>query len=302
MHHRPSKAHWLMVPRWLACKASAYWKLTKSLQTGLLLITGIAGYESARCSVTTSQTFLGMIGSLFLAISGSTVFNMVLDRDLDARMYRTCWRPLPLGTVSVRESLVLGLVLSVLGVGWALALGRAYGSVVLAGWFFDVVIYTLWLKRRTPLSILFGGVAGGMPVLAGRTLGMGSVDLVGLLLALAVLLWIPTHILTFSIKYAEDYRRAGIPTFPTEYGMRTTRTIITFSTAAAVLTMLVTAMLVGMTSGYLRLLVVFGVTLLGLAFVTMARPAPRLNFLLFKFASLYMLASMSLIAVGTRVG
>jgi len=301
MPNRPPKACGLAILQWLIVKAGAYWRLIKSLQTGLLLVTGVAGYESARCSMTAWQTFLGMMGSLFLAISGSTVLNMVLDRDLDARMYRTCWRPLPLGTVSVNEALVLGLVLSVLGGGWALALGLAYGGVVLTGWFFDVVIYTFWLKRRTPLSILFGGIAGGMPVLAGRTLGIGSIDLVGLLLALAVLLWIPTHILTFSIKYAEDYRRAGIPTFPTVYRIDITRKVITISTTAAVLTMFVAAILVGMTSGCLRLLAVFGVTLVGLAAVSMARPAPKLNFLLFKSASLYMLASMSLIAVGTRL-
>ena len=73
--------------------------------------------------------------------------------------------------------------------------------IVLAGLFFDVVIYTIWLKRRTPYSIIVGGLAGGMPALAGRTLGTGRVDLLGLLLALAVLLWIPTHIVTFGVRY-----------------------------------------------------------------------------------------------------
>ena len=150
-----------------------YWPLIKSLQTGLLLATGIAGYLSAHSPNGSWLTFFGMIGSLFLAISGSTVLNMAYDRDIDSVMKRTCWRPLPSGQVSVREAVLLGSVLSALGVGWALAMAPLYGAVVFAGLFFDVVVYTAWLKRRTPYAILIGGLAGGMPVLAGRVLAIG---------------------------------------------------------------------------------------------------------------------------------
>ena len=151
---------------------------------------------------------------------------MVYDRDIDAIMKRTCQRPLPAGLVTVKEALLLGFVLSTLGVGWAWALSPLYGLVVFAGFFCDVLIYTVWLKRRTPWSIVWGGIAGGMPVLAGRALGMGQLDLIGLLLSLAVLLWIPTHIMTFSIKHADDYRRARVPVFPNVYGERFTRLLL----------------------------------------------------------------------------
>ncbi|MGD8850599.1 MAG: UbiA family prenyltransferase, partial [Anaerolineales bacterium] len=77
-----------------------YWPLIKSLQTGLLLFTGLAGYMTARCPVLNWTTMIGLAGSLFLAISGSTVMNMVYDRDIDAKMKRTCLRPLPVGSVS----------------------------------------------------------------------------------------------------------------------------------------------------------------------------------------------------------
>ena len=71
---------------------------------------------------------------------------------------------------------------------------------------FHVVVYTMWLKRKTPFSVMPGGIAGGCPF--GRAcLGTGAIDLVGVLLALAVLLWIPIHILTFATRYAEDYKR-----------------------------------------------------------------------------------------------
>lgn len=282
----------------LGTRLRDYWSLIKSLQTGLLLFTGVAGYISARCPVLNWNTLLGLVGSLFLAISGSTVLNMVYDRDIDARMCRTAPRPLPAGRIGAGEALLLGLGLSWLGVGWSFALSPLYGLVVLAGLLLDVVVYTILLKRRTSWSIVWGGIAGGMPVLAGRALGVGRIDLLGVLLALAVLLWIPTHILTFSIKYAEDYRRAGIPVFPNTHGLRVTRAILAASTALAAVTMLLIAALLGLHWGYLRATAILGTALVGMAVASVVRPSPRLNFGLFKFASLYMLAAMGLIAWG----
>ncbi len=118
-------------------------------------------------------TFTGLILSLFLAISGSTILNMWYDHDIDTVMNRTHNRPLAAGTVGLREALRLGLVLSLLGVGLAIAMDPLYGLVVFAGLFFDVVVYTIWLKRKTCWSIVWGGISGGMPILAGRVLAIG---------------------------------------------------------------------------------------------------------------------------------
>ncbi len=104
------------------------------------------------------------------------------------------------------------------GVGWAVLQNSYYGMVVFAGLFFDVVVYTIWLKRRTSWSIVWGGISGGMPILAGRVLAIGQVDFIGLLLLMAVLFWIPTHILTFSMRYYDDYLAAKVPTFCSAYG------------------------------------------------------------------------------------
>jgi len=251
---------------------------------------------SSRCPWLNLSTTISVAGSLFLAISGSTVLNMWYDRDIDAKMERTRKRPLSAGDVPVREALILGLVLSVLGVGWALSMDVLYGTIVFAGLFFDVVIYTIWLKRRTAWSILWGGLAGGMPVLAGRALGVGYIDWVGIMLALAVLFWIPTHILTFSLRYRDDYERAGIPTFPSTYGAEITRRVIAISSVLASISMALGALGVGMTIGYMRLIIVLSAGLLVLAAGTFIRPSDRLNFGLFKFASLYMLSIMLLLA------
>jgi protoheme IX farnesyltransferase len=213
-------------------------------------------------------------------------------------MTRTCNRPLPSGKVSVKEATVLGAVMSLLGVGWALALDPMYGMVVFAGWFFDVVVYTVWLKRRTPWSIVLGGIAGGMPILAGRVLGMGSIDWVGIFLALSVLLWIPTHIMTFSMRYRDDYARAGIPTFPSVYGDRTTRLLIASSSIASAIFMAIAMVGVGMNWGYLRLLIVLSAGLLVLAISSLLKPSLKSNFGLFKYASILMLGSMMMVVIG----
>ncbi len=270
------------------------WPLFKSLQTGLLLLTGVAGFMSTRCPVSNWQTLLALTSSLFLAISGSTILNMWYDRDIDAAMERTRKRPLPSGQVSPRAAFRLGLLLATAGVVWAVALDALYGLIVFAGLFFDVVIYTIWLKRRTPWSIIWGGVSGGMPALAGRALGTGQIEWVGLTLALAVLFWIPTHIMTFSLRYREDYRRAGIPTFPAAYGERVTRLIIAISSVLAALMMAAAAFGIGLTIGYLRLMAVLSVGLLLLAVRSSTTPSEKLNFGLFKYASLYMLSVMLL--------
>ncbi len=277
-------------------KLKFYWSLIKSPQTFLLITTGLAGFMSSRCPWFNIATVVGVAGSLFLAISGSTVLNMWHDHDIDAIMKRTCWRPLPSGQITLKKALVLGLFLSFLGVGWALAIDPLYGTIVLAGIVFDVLLYTIWLKRRTPWSVIWGGLAGGMPVLAGRALGTGAIEWIGILMSLSVLFWIPTHILTFSIRYQDDYDRAGIPTFPSRYGVRTTHRIISVSSALAALAIGAAAVGINLEGGSMRLLAVLSAGLIFLAGASMVRPSERLNFGLFKYASLYMFLAMLLIA------
>jgi len=280
--------------RILVEKFRLYWPLIKSLQTGLLLMTGMAGYLSAHAPVDW-RSFLQLIPSLFLAISGSTIMNMWWDRDIDARMKRTHQRPTSAGLVSAAEVLRLGLVISAVGLSWAFIVNQTYGLVVFAGWFFDVVIYSMWLKRRTCWAILWGGVSGAMPVLSGRVLAVGHLDPIGLLLAAAVLFWIPTHTLTFSLKFSDDYANAGIPTFPSTYGEHFTRIAIATSSIAAGLAMSLASIWIGVAEGILALIIVLSSVLLFLAATVLFRPSDRTNLRLYKYASLYMLSTMLLI-------
>jgi len=281
----------------LIAKIQLYWPLIKSLQTGLLVATGMAGYMSVRCPIFNVLTLVGLFISLVTSISGSTILNMWWDRDIDGKMNRTNKRPLAAGKIAPREAFWVGLVLSLIGVGLAIVTDLLFGLVIFAGLFIDVVIYTIWLKRRTPWAIVFGGISGGMPILAGRVLGLGSFDWIGILLSLGILLWIPTHILTFSMRYFDDYNAAMIPTFPSAFGFKITRITIAISSVLAALAMGTAALGIGMAWGFLRLLAVLSSGLVLMAVTMIFHPSERVNFGLFKYASVYMLSSMFLMVV-----
>ncbi len=221
-----------------------YWPLIKSLQTGLLLSTGVAGYLSSRPPFELS-TLLGLVITLFLAISGSTIMNMWYDRDIDSKMRRTHKRPTVSGTLDPQEIFIVGMLISISGIGGAVLMDPLYGLVVFSGWFFDVIVYTVWLKRRTCWSILWGGISGAMPILSGRVLAVGAIDQIGILLALSILFWIPTHTLTYSMKFRNDYKNAGVPTFPERYGDRVTRMVIALSSVLAAIAIGWASVLIG---------------------------------------------------------
>ncbi|MBN1132052.1 MAG: UbiA family prenyltransferase [Bacteroidales bacterium] len=189
-------------------------------------------------------------------------------------------------------------LLLITGLAIGFSLSALYGAILFAGFFIDFVIYTIWLKRISAWSIVWGGISGGMPVLAGRVLGLGSVDWIGLLLSLAVLLWIPTHIMTFNIKYYKDYERARIPTFASSYGLKATRVIIAFSAITSALAFGLGAFLMGLSWGYLRVLIIIAVILISYSVYCLLKPGPKVNYHIFKIASIYMVIVMLIIILG----
>ncbi len=275
--------------------------LVKIRQTALLLVTGICTYTLTRGLPFDPLEGLWMTSGLLLSISGCTTLNMLLDRGIDGQMERTADRPLPAGRLHPLEVLIFGGLLSAAGLALSFALDRKFGGIVALGFMLDLVVYTAWLKQRTPLSIIFGGVSGGMPVLAGRVLGLGRVDAVGLLLAASVLLWIPSHILTLSVRYAEEYERAGVPVWPNVYGVRNTQLVIAVANLLNALALVNSALLLRVHPIALGLLGGMSLGMIVLAILQLAAPSERRNWLLFKGASLYMLASSLLLTIGALV-
>jgi protoheme IX farnesyltransferase len=125
-------------------------------QSALLLTTGFCAYTLTRGLPLDHLEAVWMAGGLLLSISGCTALNMHLDRDIDARMTRTADRPLPAGRIRPLEAAIFGVVLSVAGLALSFGLAPWFGAVVSLDFVFDLLVYTAWLKRRTPLSIVFG--------------------------------------------------------------------------------------------------------------------------------------------------
>ena len=230
---------------------------------------------------------LAMTG-LLLAVSGTTALNMVFDRDIDSIMQRTKNRPLPIGKLTPNAALIFATVLALIGLIINYSISFTYANIVLAGVFFDLVIYTIWLKRLSPWSILFGGIAGGMPILAGRVLAVGNIDWIGAILALSILLWIPTHILSLAMNHAEDYKLAGVPTFPNVFGFKSARNLIAISNVVAAGLMLIAFYLLNVSQSGMYILRISIIILLIFSIKMIASPSQKSNFTMFRYASIYM--------------
>jgi protoheme IX farnesyltransferase len=275
-----------------------YWSLIKSRQTFMLTLTGVAGYLSQRPASMDWLRFVSMLGSLLVTIGGCTVVNMVFDRDIDQKMIRTRQRPLAANQINVRAAAWLGSVLILLGLLWSLALSPLYFALALAGVGLDLLVYTVWLKRRSAWSILWGGLSGGIPILASRALVIGRVDAIGLLLALAIVCWIPSHNLTLSMLYADDYLNASIPTFLNVYGPAATRAMVTFSSLLSVTLMGAAFVQLAFSLPVIMILAVGSLGLVGMALYVWVRSSRQIVSVLYKYSSFYMLAAMLLLLLG----
>jgi protoheme IX farnesyltransferase len=152
-----------------------------------------------------------------LAAGGANVLNCYIDRDIDALMERTAHRPSATGQISGRNTIIFGMVLSVLSV-IVLQLTVNTLSAILAGIAiaFYVIGYTVLLKRRTVQNIVWGGAAGCMPVLIGWSAVTNSLSWATFILFMIVFLWTPPHYWPLSLRYKEDYARAGVPMLPVQ--------------------------------------------------------------------------------------
>lgn len=193
-------------------KVAAYVALTKPRIIELLLITALPTMLLAQRGMPSVWLLLGVLVGGAMSAGCANAFNCYFDRDIDRLMKRTSKRPLVTGEVTDREAVVFAVVLGVLStvVLWLVANPLAAGLSVAAILLY-VVLYTLILKRRTEQNIIWGGVAGCMPVLIGWAAVTGSLDWAPLILFLVVFLWTPAHYWPLSVKYAADYDRADVP-------------------------------------------------------------------------------------------
>jgi protoheme IX farnesyltransferase len=200
----------------------------------LVVFTALVGLLVAPGSL---HPVLGFCALLCIAVGAGAAgaLNMWYDADIDAVMARTAQRPIPSGRVSAGEALGFGITLAC---GSVVVLGLAanwFAAALLAFTiFFYAVIYTIWLKRRTPQNIVIGGAAGAFPPMIGWAAATGTVGLEGLFLFLIIFLWTPPHFWALALCRTGDYQRAGVPMLPVVAGVRETVFQIRFYTIALV--------------------------------------------------------------------
>ena len=193
-----------------------YLDLTKPFITLLIVAVAVSGYFVALPSRIDPERLLLLVLFGAAASAGAATLNHYVDRDIDARMRRTRGRPLPTERIA-REGRVLamGLALTVIGIGGAAVfLNLLTAFSILLGSITYVLLYTVWLKRRTPWNIVVGGFAGSAPALAGSAAAVGHWTDGALALALLVFLWTPPHFWSLALMLREDYRTVGLPMLP----------------------------------------------------------------------------------------
>jgi len=264
-------------------------EVIKPKQTALLMITCVIAYIVASKGIVINLThFTVSMIATFLAIAGTTALNMWLDRDIDAIMYRTRNRPVPSGKLSPRACMIYGFSLFLLGFGLGFYINFVFATVLLLGLIFDIIIYTVLLKRRSPYSIVLGGFAGAMPALAGWCAVKGYDIWGGLILATIVLLWIPAHIWYITMHYEDDYRKARIPMYPLVVGMEKASWAIVFCTSLMLIAVTLLYLLVDLNIFYLVVSILTVVYFLYKA-IKFAKSPDRI-----KAKKMYKLASMTL--------
>ena len=202
---------------------SELFKLMKPRVMSLVIFTCAVGLLTAPNIVSTKDAIIGIL-LVSLGAGAAGALNMWYESDLDALMSRTCLRPIPTGKVNKNQALIFGVTLSIVSV---VALdyftNRISAAILLLTILFYVLVYTIWLKRRTSQNIVIGGAAGAFPPVIGWTIATGSMSIEPIAFFLIIFFWTPSHFWALSLYKSDDYRKAKIPMLPLTSGIESTK-------------------------------------------------------------------------------
>ena len=224
------------------------------------------------------------------ASAGCDTITSYVDRDIDAIMHRTQHRPIPSGRITPSRALAWGLFLAAVGLILALWINLLSFIWIALGVIDNVIIYSLYLKRRNPLNIILGGVSGGLPVMFGWSAVTNNVELLPILLAALVVLWIPGHIWSLAIFTRADYKRAKVPMLPVVTKVSTALRCI----VSTIVLMIPFSLWIYLEGGfgivYLAVAILFGVAVLYVNLKLFLHPNDKMAYLAFKISSPYLFA------------
>ena len=210
-------------PRISIAAPSDYFALLKPRVMSLVVFTALTGVVMAPTPPNLVIAFASLL-AIAVGAGASGALNMWFESDIDALMTRTRKRPIPSGRLAREEALAFGLVLAGMSI-FTLGLVANWLAAGLLAFtiFFYVVIYTMWLKRATPLNIVIGGAAGALPPIVGFAAATGELGFSSLVLFAIIFVWTPPHFWALALLKSDDYARAGIPMLPNVAGPDRTR-------------------------------------------------------------------------------
>ena len=266
-----------------------YYELTKPRIISLLLITTLAAMVMAARGLPPLLLTLWTLAGGALSAASAGAINCVWDRDIDRLMTRTKFRPVARGSISARDALIFAALAQAIGFALLYALVNPLAAwLSLAGNVYYVVIYTMWLKRITPLNIVIGGAAGAVPPLVGWAAVTGHLGSPAFALFAVIFLWTPPHFWALSLMTNVDYAKAGIPMLPNVRGIAHTKREI----------MIYSLVLVGVSLAFFPLHVlgpcyggcalILGAVFLWDAWKVSGDPTKRYARVLFKYSLLYL--------------
>jgi protoheme IX farnesyltransferase len=203
---------------------SAYLEVTKPKILIMLTFTSLCAALVAQRGIPSLSVIFSMLLSASLSAGGSAAINMWYDRDIDVIMDRTAKRPIPAGQIDPSSVFWFGIFLGILSLVISYIFVNPLTAFLnAAGYFYYAVVYTMWLKRRTPLNIVIGGGAGAFPILIGWASVTGSLNVTAFLMFLVVFLWTPPHSWALALYKNEEYTKAGIPMMTVVKGPRSAK-------------------------------------------------------------------------------
>ena len=200
--------------------------LLKPRVMSLVIFTCAVGYITSNSSV---DTFNAIVGITLVALGAGAAgcLNMWYDADIDALMTRTCLRPIPTGKIKKNYALIYGIVLTFVSVVSLNYFTNTLSALLLLFTIlFYILVYTIWLKRKTSQNIVIGGAAGALPPVIGWTIATNSISIEPITLFLIIFFWTPSHFWALSLYKARDYKKAKIPMLPVSDGIEKTKVYI----------------------------------------------------------------------------
>jgi len=281
----------------------SYVRLTKPRIVMLLVVTTIPAMILAEQGLPSIWLMLATVAGGAIVAGGANAMNMYFDRDIDEMMLRTRGRPLPAGQIEPEKAAAFGILLG--GAGFVVlqqSVNLLAACLTLGAFAFYVVVYTLMLKRTTPLNIVIGGAAGAMPPVIGWVAVTGELSVPALIMFGIVTLWTPPHFWALSLNYSSDYERAGVPMLPVVAGPEGTKRQILLYSIALVVVSLLLAVWGDAGMVYLSAAVALGAVFLYYAFRLWRETSAKASTALFRYSIVYLALLFGSIALDGLVG